>query len=180
MVRTLPSIKSSHLVMWSSPVLLLVLVFTLTSTSSPARPRALARPISSPRSSATTSTTTTLATATLKRTTSTTTPATKGPNFVDVTESTAKAPEPALGAVAPSGVLSGALNATFDVADIPVRGPGLWTLTTSSPLRAHLTCASAVAPVGRRVVIWTSESCQLQLTSTDPEVSPTWQLTPTR
>jgi hypothetical protein len=32
--------------------------------------------------------------------------------------------------------------------------------------------------VAARVVIMTNQICQLQLTSTNPEVSPTWQLTP--
>jgi hypothetical protein len=97
-----------------------------------------------------------------------------------VTDSTATSLAPARGASASSGVLSGTLSPSFDVADIPVQGPGLWTLTTSSTLHARLTCAAQTAPVERRVVIWTSEACQLQLTSTNPEVSPTWQLTPTR
>src|SRR5471030_661800 len=35
MTRNLSSLRGAHLVMWSSPLLLVVLVFTLTSTSSP-------------------------------------------------------------------------------------------------------------------------------------------------
>jgi hypothetical protein len=35
-------------------------------------------------------------------------------------------------------------------------------------------------PVVSRVIIWTNERCQLQLSATDRAVSSTWQLTPTR
>ena len=59
-----------------------------------------------------------------------------------------------------------------------VAAPGLWTLATSTPITAQLLCTSRTVSVSRRVVIMTNQSCQLQLTSTNPEVSPTWQLTP--
>jgi hypothetical protein len=35
-------------------------------------------------------------------------------------------------------------------------------------------------PVASRVIVWTNQRCQLQLASTNPEESPTWQLTPAR
>jgi hypothetical protein len=75
-------------------------------------------------------------------------------------------------------VLSGSLTPAFHVADVPLQGPGLWTLTTSTPIDAQLLCASRTVSVYERLVIMTGQRCQLQLTSTNPEVSPTWQLTP--
>lgn len=170
--------------MWSSPLLLLVLVFTLTTTSSPATRHEHGRAPSQRSSTApivtTTTTTTTVAPPPVKNSTTTTTPEVKSTKFVSVTVSTAKSVAPEPSASAASGVLSGVLTPSFGVADVPVQGPGLWTLTTSSPIRSRLQCASSVVAVARRVVIWTPQSCQLQLISTDPEVSPTWQLTPTR
>jgi hypothetical protein len=98
--------------------------------------------------------------------------------YVDVTRSSAKQTAPTSGAVVSSGVLSGPLTPTFSVADVPVRGPGLWTLSASSLIQAQLQCPARSVSVERRVVIMTAQNCQLQLTSTNPEVSPTWQLTP--
>lgn len=104
----------------------------------------------------------------------------KRTKYVDVTDSTAKSAALGPTATVSSGVLSGVLSPSFGVAEVPVQGPGLWTLTSSSKVQAQLQCAATTVPVTSRVIIWTNELCQLQLTSMNPEVSPTWQLTPTR
>ena len=80
----------------------------------------------------------------------------------------------------PAHVLSGALSPGFRVADVPLQGPGLWVLDTSTVIQAHLQCASRSVVVNSRVVIMTAQNCQLQLISTNREVTPTWQLTPVR
>jgi hypothetical protein len=77
-----------------------------------------------------------------------------------------------------SGVLSGVLTPTFDAADLPLQGPGSWTLTTSTALQAQLACPSHDAQVLGQVVIDGAQRCQLQLTSANPGGSTTWQLAP--
>src|ERR1019366_7724550 len=183
MARKLSSLRSAHLVMWSSPLLLVVLVFTLTTTSSPPNRPSLSLHLSTTTS---TPTSTTLATPT----TTTTAPVTPHHSKVKPVLSASRtkyadvtAPNPSPAAAPPSesvssGVLSGSLSPGFQVADVPVQGPGLWTLTTSTPIDARLLCTSRTVSVHRRLVIMTGQRCQLQLTSTNPEVSPTWQLTP--
>ena len=110
----------------------------------------------------------------------TSTPAKKRTKYVDVTDSTARSVALGPTATVSSGVLSGVLTPSFGVVDVPVQGPGLWTLSASSKVRAQLQCAATTVPVASRVIVWTNQRCQLQLASTNPEVSPTWQLTPAR
>ena len=98
--------------------------------------------------------------------------------FSSATDSNAKSVAPPSSTTVSNSVLSGSLSSAFAVADVPLRVPGLWTLATSTPITAQLLCTSRTVSVSRRVVIMTNQSCQLQLTSTNPEVSPTWQLTP--
>jgi hypothetical protein len=188
MARKLSSLRSAHLLMWSSPLLLVVLVFTLTSNTSPRTTQTLNRPLTT----TTTSTPTVMPTSPTTTTTITTTTtllqkklpaviATRTPNkkkYSVVTGSSAGNVAPAPSVTVSTSVLSGSLSSAFAVADVPLRGPGLWTLATSYPIGAQLLCASRTVSVSRRVVIMTSQSCQLQLTSKNPEVSPTWQLTP--
>lgn len=76
------------------------------------------------------------------------------------------------------GVLSGVLSPTFDVADLPMQGPGSWTLTGSAALQAQLACPSHTGEVQGQVVISGAQRCELQLTSTYQGAT-TWQLTPT-
>jgi hypothetical protein len=182
MARKLSSLQSAHLVMWSSPLLLVVLVFTLTTTPSPST-----RPSLSLRPSTTTSSTTTLATPTTTTTTAPVTahhskvkpaPSASRTKYADVTAPNVSHAAAPPSESASSGVLSGSLSPGFQVADVPVQGPGLWTLSTSTPIDARLLCTSRTVLVHRRLVIMTGQQCQLQLTSTNPEVSPTWQLTP--
>ena len=183
MARKLSSLRSAHLLMWSSPLLLVVLVFTLTSHASPRTTQTLnhlstttsTMPIVVP-TSPTTTTTTTLLQKKTPAVTAAPTPSKK--KYSAVTGSNATNVAPAPGTTVSNSVLSGSLSSAFAVADVPLRGPGLWTLATSTPITAQLLCTSRTVSVSRRVVIMTSQSCQLQLTSMNPEVSPTWQLTP--
>lgn len=189
--------------MWSSPVLLLVLVFTLTSATTS-------------RTSATTSSTsaTSMATTTMPQQATTTTEAVKvhparrappvrsrprsrsaapilatatvpttpstrsiGTNFSSVTRSTVQPVASVPNANAMNGALSGSLKPPFAVADVPLQGPGTWTLTSSASTNQTLSCGSVASPVTSRVVVGDAQICQLEITSTAGEAS-TWQLTP--
>ena len=75
------------------------------------------------------------------------------------------------------GVLSGVLSQTFDAADLPLQGPGTWTLSTSSALTAQLVCASRTSAIQVQVVISGARRCELQLSSAYQGAT-TWQLTP--
>src|SRR5271170_7741838 len=138
MSRSPFSLKSAHLLMWSSPLLLLVLVFTLTA-SSPSAPEVSLRPPSStspattliPNTTTTTSTTktSTPVIVTAKITTSTLSVAT---SFSNVTTSSAKPAAPIANGNAMSGALSGTLEPGIESVDVPLLGPGDWTLTASA------------------------------------------------
>jgi hypothetical protein len=79
---------------------------------------------------------------------------------------------------ASSGVLSGQLNPAFDVADLPLAGPGTWDVASSAPVTVTLACSSATIPVTSQFVIGAKEQCQVSITATTPGSSLTWQLTP--
>lgn len=174
------SLKSTHLLMWSSPVLLLVLVFTLTSSARmPAAPTSTTM-TSAPR------TTTTVADArnssTPPTTSTTTTIALAHPtetSFDSVTSSTVRSAAPAPSAPAMSGALAGVLESGSRV-DVPLLGPGAWTLLTSVSAAAFLNCGSASEPLSGRVVVGPDQSCQLEITSTAVGTPTAWQLVPTR
>jgi hypothetical protein len=78
-----------------------------------------------------------------------------------------------------AGVLSGVLSQSFDAADLPLQGPGLWTLTTSAALTAQLVCPTRTSAVQGQVVISGARRCELQLSSAYQGAT-TWQLTPTQ
>jgi hypothetical protein len=183
-----PPFRAAHLVMWSSPLLLLILVFTLTNASS--------TPTSSPTTlSATTgstlllpSTTTTAVSA--PRTTLPSTRAgattTSAPNVVPpsepyatTTSSIVKSIALAPSASASNGALAGTLSAAQPVVDIPLEGPGSWSITTSAPALEVLACNGANRSVATQFSISGRQSCQLVITSTVREVQPSWRLTPT-
>jgi hypothetical protein len=190
MARAHFSLKSTHLLMWSSPILLVVLVFTLTSAAKPNVPAASSRPPSS-RSPVTT----TLAThspasttsqhqrrppvtpATPVTTTTTTTPPVALSYSVETT-TTVRRINSAPNASAMTGESSGALGPGFEVVDVPLRGPGDWTLTTSAPTTQSLQCGDQSSPVLQQVVVGATQSCQLEISSTSSEASLTWQLIP--
>jgi len=192
------SFRSAHLVMWSSPLLLLVLVFTLTnSTKAPASIAAInhhsttrSSTVGAPTTSAPAPTTSTPAptTSTVTRSTVTRSTVTRSiaktseanaAPYSKVTSSTVRSVALALSANVSSGALEGSLNHAFPTADVPLQGPGSWTLTTSAKVRSLLECKTLSATIVTRVIIKNNQSCQLEITSIGPEVSQTWQLTPT-
>src|SRR5665213_908869 len=154
------SLRSAHLVMWSSPLLLLVLLFTLTATSKPSTRLVI---VHAP------STTTSVVR-------STTTTMTNETRFAVATSSIVRSPAHAPSVSVSSGVVTGALSRAFAVAVVPLRGPGTWTLSSSAPIIAQLLCPNVSGPVNALVVVNGVQSCQLKLTSANAEVSPTWQL----
>jgi hypothetical protein len=79
---------------------------------------------------------------------------------------------------ASSGVLSGQLNSTFAVADVPLDGPGTWSVATSAPAALTLRCGNQSISVQTQFVIGAHEGCQLIITPAKPATSLTWQLTP--
>ena len=173
------SFRSAHLLMWSSPLLLLVLVFTLTgSTPSVAkqRPDTVSTPVTTIRP--TTSTKRAPVT-----TTSTTTPPpaneASGSHYVSSTSSTVKSTAPEPVANVPSGATGGNLGPALRVVDVPLQGPGSWTLSASAQTSDLLVCATTSQTVDTSITVENNQSCQLEITSTSPGVSLTWQLIPT-
>jgi hypothetical protein len=76
-----------------------------------------------------------------------------------------------------SGELSGTLAPGFDTVDVPLRGPGNWTLSASASTAQSLSCEAATSPVANQVVVGSNQSCQLEITA-PAGTSLTWQLTP--
>jgi hypothetical protein len=64
------------------------------------------------------------------------------------------------------------------VAVIPLLGPGVWTITTSSPSVNVLVCATATRHVEGFIALLTEQNCQLQVTSAASGAALTWLLTP--
>src|ERR1039458_7786469 len=178
MPRSPFSLKSAHLLMWSSPLLLLVLVFTLTATSTPRVPVA-----SSPPPSSTSPVTTPVPTKVPKTTTSTIAPRTRSTpvivtantppttssvakSFSSVTTTSVKPVAPISNASALSGDLSGTLGPGFETVDVPLRGPGNWTLTASGSTDQSCNFVADTSPVVSKVVVGSNQSCQLEIAST--------------
>ncbi|MGD0853220.1 MAG: hypothetical protein ABSA07_07680 [Acidimicrobiales bacterium] len=76
-----------------------------------------------------------------------------------------------------SGALSGALDPGFESVDVPLQGPGDWTLSASASTNQSLDCGSDTSPVVDQVVVGSDQNCQLEITATSDGTS-TWQLTP--
>src|ERR1700689_2033868 len=119
MARKLSSLRSAHLLMWSSPLLLVVLVFTLTSNTSPPTAQTLnpppttttTTPIVTPTSPTTTTTITTTTTVPQKKLPAVI--ATRTPNkrrYSPVTGSNAGNVAPAPSVTVSTSVLSGSLS----------------------------------------------------------------------
>jgi hypothetical protein len=72
----------------------------------------------------------------------------------------------------------GVLGPGFEVVDVPLRGPGNWTLTTSASTSQSLQCGAQTSPVVQQVVVGATQSCQLEISSTSNEASLTWRLIP--
>ena len=79
---------------------------------------------------------------------------------------------------ASSGVLSGQLSSQFNVADLPLAGPGTWDVASSAPVTVTLACSNTTIPVTSQLVIGAKEQCQVSITATTSGTSLTWQLTP--
>ncbi|HEV3187443.1 MAG TPA: hypothetical protein VGZ04_05270 [Acidimicrobiales bacterium] len=75
-------------------------------------------------------------------------------------------------------MLSGQLSPSFAVADVPLKGPGTWTVATSAPAALTLRCANQSIRVQTSFVIGAHERCQLTITPVTSSTSLTWQLTP--
>ncbi|HEY5266473.1 MAG TPA: hypothetical protein VIJ40_06650 [Acidimicrobiales bacterium] len=194
-MRLFRSLKSTHWVTWSSPLLLLVLVLTLTATSKPTSPVASTSRTTTSSTSHAAAKKTAVATTTIpvakvtpptKRPTSTTTLVTIPTTTIarhavgssKKIASSVKTVAVASGETVANGDLSGQLAASFSVADVPLDGPGTWSLNTSAPANATLQCANAVAIVQSQVVVAAKDSCQFIIKSLNPSSSLTWQLTP--
>jgi hypothetical protein len=196
------ALKSTHWVVWSSPVLLLVLVFTWTASSSstPARhldARSVTPPTTrsidasrTPPTTITVPTTTTPPThakvpATVHRTVPETaivivptTSAVHVKSSSGATDSNVKSNVNASAANASSGAVSGRLSPTFNVADVPLQGPGNWAVASSAPVLVTLTCAGTTITVNGQFVIAAHTTCQITITAETPSQFVTWELTP--
>jgi hypothetical protein len=164
--------------MWSSPLLLLVLLFTVSSGSSTTTTTLGETPTSSVATTTTTIASTSSTTTTLTSTTTSATTSARRSFAATGSNAKSSAPEPS----APDlrGALTGAFRADFRVVDVPLVGPGTWTLWSSASLRAQLICPSVAGPVVGTIQIVRAEHCQLELSPTSAQESPTWQLTPVR
>ena len=196
-MRLLHSLKSTQWVMWSSPILLLVLVFTLSASTGSPRARA------SSTHAVTTSSTSTVASTTLTTTppttpvttsaatptTPTTSPSTNRVTTLStngqraVNSSSATASNVGFVASAPAesasnGALRGTITPAEGLAAVPLAGPATWTLTASATVASSLECGGATVVVTSPFVVGGGEDCQLTLVPNQPSSSVTWELTP--
>ncbi len=198
--RRLPA--ASAWVLWSSPLLLIVLVLTLGSTNRagdpsatppgsgrssapsvvttastfpPAHPHRVpgrrATPV--PTDAATTTTTTTTTSAATSTEPDRTGPA---PSTAASSSSTASSATASVGASATSEPVAGQLGAGLSSVVVPVAGPRTWTLASSAPLSATLTCDGQATTVAGSFAVG-STSCELALADPTGQAV-TWQLTP--
>ncbi len=178
--------RGTQLVMWSSPILLLVLVFTLT-----------AHPTHPSRRAPRAATGTTVATGTTRTrrpnastsgapattpTTSTTIPSprpprapTSGARYTAPIATIARSFAPSASANASNDAIAGHLTTTDNVAVVPLDGPGAWSLDANHPLVAQLQCPSTSTPVNQQVTIDGPHTCQLELVAT---TTTAWTLAP--
>lgn len=166
--------------MWSSPLLLLVLLFGLTTSATPTISPATTTPPSIPATTHTSATTIPAVPTTSSATstpTSTTSPSPPSTQFVAATATSAKSPGRTTNASVSNVELAGSLAATLAVTDVPLSGPGAWVLTTTAPVTARLRCPLANVSFGDRIVIERSQTCQLELAANSQGASPSWRLT---
>jgi len=160
--------------MWSSPLLLLVLVFSLSQ-----------KPASSlthetKAHQAAFSPVTRTAPLTPPAVTTTTRALIPSPARIlkNVTTTTVSYVASANANVDASGPLSGALSSSQPSDTVPLEGPGQWTLTSTGTLGALLLCQTSAQSVSNDVNIATKESCQLVLSSPNAVGTVPWQLQP--
>lgn len=163
-----PFPSTSQLVMWSSPLLLVVLVLTLhprTSTTSSATP-----PTSTPVSSTTTTTTTT----------TTTVPTTRvAHDSVSTTNSIASTPAstPNVSSDGVRASVAGTLGANNDAISLPLAPSTTWLLRSVAALTSELSCGGQRVPVGAVIHVGPVD-CTLTLHNPQPRAV-AWELTRT-
>src|SRR5580698_2502979 len=164
------SLKSAHLLMWSSPLLLLVLVFTLTASTprgpaASSRPPSSTSPVTTPVSATTTTTpeTTTSSSPVIVTAKTTRTTSSVANNSSSVTTSSVRPIAPIGNANAMSGALSGTLGPGFESVDVPLQGPGEWTLSANAPTAQTLDCGADTSSVAAQVVVGADQNCQLAI-----------------
>ena len=163
MMRKLTSLRGAHLVLWSSPLLLLILVFTLSSQNqSHPQPSVIETTSSTTMPSPTTIPATTLP----RHVVVTTVPRYSAPTTTTVAVQTP-----------PTGALNGVLTSGESSLNVPVHGPGTWVFSASLPTTVVLVCAEVITPIVSKVVLTTNQECQLELSSQGSSV---WQLLPTQ
>ncbi|HUY43199.1 MAG TPA: hypothetical protein VMU98_05485 [Acidimicrobiales bacterium] len=204
MARLFDSLRNTRWVIWSSPMLLLILVFTLRThpltgtaplTSSTQRlstqrlsTTSLATPVTSSSTTTLATPVTTSATSTLNPTRphATTTTPTTPTSVPGASSAVASSPSTAssgasfataFAANANNGALSGTLRPGDEPVVLPLSGPATWTLVASAGLHATLVCATQSLPVTTQIHLAANVSCQLSLRATQPT---SWQLTPQR
>ncbi len=194
MVFRVTSIRAAHLVLWSSPILLLILALTVTTprttvlasspttTQHPQRetlrsaPRARPTPvILSPTTSVIhSSKTTPTVTASTVPSPSTTRLASPSATSIDATGPSPASP-PIVDAV--SGAIVGTLDSVDQVEDVPLQGPGTWVVQSSAPMSETLTCSGTDRLVALTVNIDSLETCRLRLTNASTS-RVRWQIVP--
>ncbi|HVA53611.1 MAG TPA: hypothetical protein VNF05_08890 [Acidimicrobiales bacterium] len=100
------------------------------------------------------------------------------PSSSSGTASNVKPVANAPGENASSGVLTGQIDPSFAVADVPLDGPGTWSVVTSAAATLTLRCENQSISVQAQFVIGARERCQLIIVPSTPSTSMTWQLTP--
>jgi hypothetical protein len=181
MTRTTSPRWGTQLVMWSSPLLLLVMLFSMTASARTTTPTThVDSPQISPHGATSIPTTTT----TVRRTSTTvalpptlkappsTTPAT---TYASATASNASSAAFIPNASIVSGATSGDVSA-YETLDVPLQGPGAWVLSASTPVASHLRCPQVNTTFTHQIVIDSAQTCQLLITSTGS--STTWRLIP--
>jgi len=194
MAKTRKSLKGSHILMWSSPLLLGVLVLTLTTTAIPTRPLTgltSSLPSTTRRPPATTTSVTTVKVPTATSTSTTletvavpttlvpvpTTATPRNSGYSKPSDSTANRTAPSKG-VAAAGVVSGLLSTSFDFADVPLQGPGTWQFASNGATGQSLHCGAQSSTILTSVVVGSDQTCQLEIQAGNITTPISWQLTP--
>ena len=185
MMLRVTSLRATHLVLWSSPILLLVLVFSVSGspkTIASARGAATDKPATSHRAIRTTTeaTTSTMATTDPRAALTPRALATAASDAPSPMTTAATAPPAAssLVASAVSGSLVGDLASAGASEDVPLQGPGTWLVQSSAPMLAQLSCPGSTQPVSTMLSINALVACRLHLISTSADPV-RWQIVPT-